>query len=205
MRQYVSDVTYIDATKQGSAPRLGRAIAGCMLSCAEKAEKAGKEAGNIYGRNNSGAEIIFLCIGTDMATGDSLGPLVGHKLRAAERRFKDVYVYGNLENPVHAKNIAQFVKTIYNNHYNPFIVAVDACLGIREHIGWVSLGPGALRPGAGVRKTLPSVGDMFITGVVNLCAAGETAMLQNTRLGLVMRMADAVTDGIIRALDDCFS
>ena len=27
------------------------------------------------------AGVIFLCIGTDRSTGDSLGPLVGHKLR----------------------------------------------------------------------------------------------------------------------------
>ncbi|NLL31337.1 MAG: DUF1256 domain-containing protein, partial [Clostridiales bacterium] len=29
----------------------------------------------------SNREIIFLCIGTDRCTGDSLGPLVGHKLK----------------------------------------------------------------------------------------------------------------------------
>ena len=27
------------------------------------------------------AGVIFLCIGTDRSTGDSLGPLIGHKLR----------------------------------------------------------------------------------------------------------------------------
>lgn len=38
--------------------------------------------------------IIFLCIGTDRATGDSLGPIIGYKLKNIER--KNIYIYGSL-------------------------------------------------------------------------------------------------------------
>lgn len=45
-------------------------------------------------------EILFLCIGTDRSTGDSLGPLIGYKLR--EKGMKNARVLGTLEEPVHA-------------------------------------------------------------------------------------------------------
>ena len=49
------------------------------------------------------AGVIFLCIGTDRSTGDSLGPLVGHKLRKC--RLKKAAVIGTLDKPVHAMNL----------------------------------------------------------------------------------------------------
>lgn len=51
--------------------------------------------------------IIFLCIGTDRCTGDSLGPLIGHKLKFLKR--KNFYIYGTLENPIHSKISLQFL------------------------------------------------------------------------------------------------
>ena len=38
--------------------------------------------------------IIFLCIGTDRATGDSLGPLIGYKLKDLSQ--KNIYIYGSI-------------------------------------------------------------------------------------------------------------
>ena len=49
------------------------------------------------------AGVIFLCIGTDRSTGDSLGPLGGHKLRKC--RLKKAAVIGTLDKPVHAMNL----------------------------------------------------------------------------------------------------
>ena len=44
-------------------------------------------------------EILFLCIGTDRSTGDSLGPLIGYKLK--EKGMRNARVLGTLEEPVH--------------------------------------------------------------------------------------------------------
>ena len=52
---------------------------------------------------NSSRPIVVLCIGTDRSTGDSLGPLVGNKLKFLIRN--KVHIYGSLECPVHAKNL----------------------------------------------------------------------------------------------------
>ena len=45
-------------------------------------------------------QMVFLCIGTDRSTGDSLGPLIGSRLEA--EGIGDVVVIGTLEHPVHA-------------------------------------------------------------------------------------------------------
>ena len=108
--------------------------------------------------------LIFLCIGSDRATGDSLGPLIGYKLE--QHPHRDYTVYGTLEAPVHAKNLATVVEQIHSRHKNPYIIAIDASLGKQAHIGYYTLGVGSLKPGTGVGKDLISVGDVFITGIV---------------------------------------
>ena len=47
------------------------------------------------------------------------------------------------------------------------MIAIDASLGQKKHLGYVTIGNGALYPGAGVQKNLPPVGDIHITGIVN--------------------------------------
>ncbi|MGI6537458.1 MAG: spore protease YyaC [Caldicoprobacterales bacterium] len=139
-------------------------------------------------------EIVILCIGTDRSTGDCLGPLVGHKLKLIS--YNKITVYGTLDQPVHAKNLEDIIRLIKEKHKNPFIIAIDACLGKPERIGKISMGSGPLRPGAGVNKILPEIGHMYIVGVVNMSGFMEYLILQNTRLSLIMRMADTISSGI---------
>ncbi|GAB6085934.1 spore protease YyaC [Alkaliphilus crotonatoxidans] len=145
-------------------------------------------------------ELVILCIGTDRSTGDALGPLIGYKLQDSLRRYQDVYLWGTLDEPVHAKNLHDKISEIKETYQNPFIVAIDACLGRMERIGFIKIGHGPLKPGAGVNKDLPSVGDIHITGIVNLSGYMEYLVLQNTRLSLVMKMAETIAEGIKFAL-----
>lgn len=141
-------------------------------------------------------EIIILCIGTDRSTGDSLGPLTGYKMKKVLNKFDKVHVYGTLDAPVHAKNLEEHIKTIYSSHKNPFIIAIDACLGKVDRVGYLTVSQGPLKPGAGVKKSLPSVGDIHITGIVNLGGFMEYIVLQNTRLSLVMSMAETISSAV---------
>ncbi len=141
-------------------------------------------------------ELIFLCIGTDRSTGDALGPLIGYKLINHINSYPNVYLLGTLDEPVHAKNLEEKIKKIYDTYDNPFVIAIDACLGRMERIGFVKVGLGPLKPGAGVNKELPSIGNIHITGIVNLSGYMEYLVLQNTRLNLVMKMADTISEGI---------
>ena len=58
---------------------------------------------------------------------------------------------------------------------------------------------GALKPGAGVNKQLPPVGEVHVTGIVNVSGFMEFFVLQNTRLNLVMKMAQTMASGIMEA------
>ncbi len=149
---------------------------------------------NLCYKDNKGP-IIVLCIGTDRSTGDCLGPLVGHKL-SAMKSDNNFIIYGTLDNPVHAKNLRETLKKIQRQYADAFIVAIDASLGSMERIGHITVAKGPLRPGAGVKKTLPFVGDMHISGVVNFGGFMEYFILQNTRLNLVMKMANIISTGI---------
>lgn len=149
---------------------------------------------------NEHREIVVLCIGTDRCTGDSLGPLTGHKLEKRIKGFKDVYLHGTLEEPVHAKNLGETIDLIKYSYKNPFVIAIDACLGNINRIGCIKVSNGPLKPGAGVNKDLPLIGDINVLGIVNLAGFMEFMMLQNTRLSLVMKMADGISRSIEYAL-----
>ena len=56
-----------------------------------------------------------------------------------------------------------------------------------------------MRPGAGVDKDLAEIGDIFITGIVNVSGSMEQLLLQTTRLSVVMQMADFISSGILAA------
>lgn len=145
--------------------------------------------------------LIFLCIGSDRATGDCFGPLVGEALsRKLPRRISRIAVYGNLGTPVHALNLEKTIDEIYQKYSNPYIIAIDASLGISRHIGYVSLGKGPLLPGIGVKKSLPCIGEVAITGIVNTSGNRCHAILQTTKLSTVVELADFVSTGILQSL-----
>lgn len=148
----------------------------------------------ILRRNEKYDELVLVCIGSDRATGDCLGPIVGHRLSKVSR--KKIVIYGTLEAPVHASNLPVIIEKLKHCHKNALIIAIDASLGITEHIGYITLGEGSLSPGIGVNKDLPQVGDLFITGIVNIAGLGGQMLLQTTRLSIVMKLADFIATGI---------
>lgn len=148
--------------------------------------------------SKEGRPIVFICIGTDRSTGDSLGPLVGDKLKFLVR--DRVSIYGNLEYPVHAKNLSTTLEEIETMHINPFIIAIDACLGTLQNVGKIIIEDKPLSPGAAMNKNLPKVGNLSITGIVNISGALEFMVLQNTRLFTVMQLADVISKGIYHSI-----
>ncbi len=141
-----------------------------------------------------GKEIVLLCIGSDRATGDCLGPIIGYKLSTLSH--PDLFIYGTLSEPVHAKNLNDTISKIKSLHKNATVIAIDASLGSYHHIGYITLGEGALYPGIGVDKDLPGVGDIYITGIVNISGMLNNMLLQTTRLSVVMQLADFICYGI---------
>lgn len=152
----------------------------------------------IYPIIKSGKILIILCIGTDRSTGDSLGPLVGDKLKFLIR--DRVHIYGNLKTPVHAKNLEEVIREINLKYENNYIIAIDACLGKLQNVGKIMIEKKPLHPGSAVKKVLPTVGDLSITGVVNISGAMEFMVLQNTRLFTVMQLAEVISRGLYHCI-----
>ncbi len=151
----------------------------------------------LYEAQTSHRDIVFVCIGTDRSTGDALGPLTGTKLKLLQVASP---IFGTLEEPVHATNLVDYMNIINSQFHRPFIIAIDACLGRLDNVGYLSLGRGSVKPGAAVKKDLPPVGDAYITGIVNVSGFMEHLVLQSTRLHLVMNMADTIARAIAFAL-----
>ncbi len=139
--------------------------------------------------------LVIVCVGTDRSTGDSLGPLIGSKL--GKNSLNNITVYGCLDEPVHALNLDYFVQHINENHAESVVLAIDACLGKSDSIGYISFKEGPLKPGIGVNKALPEIGHYHIIGIVNVGGLMEYFVLQNTRLSLVMRMSDVIAQSIV--------
>ena len=141
---------------------------------------------------------VILCIGTDRVTGDSLGPLTGSFL-SAYSGHRYLPVYGTLDAPVHALNLQEVSRQIKKKHPRRLVLAVDASLCTKKHLGYLTLGQGSLKPGAGVEKDLLSVGDIFLTGIISADTPQAQHALQNVRLSAVTRMACCITRGILYA------
>ncbi|WP_169084057.1 spore protease YyaC [Paenibacillus sp. PL91] len=142
--------------------------------------------------------IVVVCVGTDRSTGDSLGPLIGTSL--AKYRSPHFSLFGTLENPVHAMNLDDTLIEINRRFHKPFVIGIDACLGQVSSVGSIQLGIGPVRPGAGVNKDLPPVGDIHLTGIVNVGGFMEYFVLQNTRLHLVMKMSEIIALSLFTAI-----
>lgn len=141
--------------------------------------------------------INVVCIGSDRATGDCLGPLVGTFL---ENGIKNdfIKVYGTLELPVHALNLSDLVEKI--NKENSLTIAVDASLSNPEEVGKIVVRKGAIAPGSGIGKELPQVGDISITGVVNIFGPLSDILITTTRLSIVYNLSKTIAKSLKSAL-----
>ncbi|MGN0480982.1 MAG: spore protease YyaC [Lachnospiraceae bacterium] len=158
-----------------------------------------KELLNVFSdKATKNRQKVILCIGSDRSTGDCLGPLVGYKL--SQNIYDNVVIVGTLKEPVHAINLVETLNHINETYENPYIIAIDASLGKKDHVGYITLGSGPLQPGLGVNKKLPSVGDIHITGIVNIPGVAGNVILQTTRMSVIMTLADMIYESMNLAI-----
>ena len=184
-RKYPSNIAYYDASARQSAYELKEGLVKLFRS-----------------HHIQSRELVIMCIGSDRSTGDSLGPLIGYKLE--KFHIPGISVRGTLSEPVHAANLAENLERVNSSYRHPFVLAVDASLGTHEHIGYVTLSEGPLRPGLGVKEELPDVGDIHITGIVNFSGMMESLLLQTTRLSMVMQLADVISKAILYGITEYY-
>lgn len=143
-------------------------------------------------------DLVVVCIGTDRSTGDALGPLLGSMLTT--KSLNCFNVYGTLAEPIHATNLVERLEAIQLTHPDAYIIAVDACLGKSSNVGYLALAEGSIKPGAAMGKDLQEVGDLSLTGIVNVGGMMDFYMLQSTRLHVVMNMAEKMNQ-VIQQVD----
>jgi putative sporulation protein YyaC len=146
------------------------------------------------GKADGGISII--CIGTDRSTGDSYGPLTGHML--SKIAFCDFELFGTFKEPVHALTLSRTLERIDLAH--SLVIAVDASVGSPEFVGHIGMSKEPIKPGSGLGKNLPSVGDISITGIAAVGGSAPFLMLQNASLGLIYNMAEKTFFAIQAAL-----
>lgn len=71
----------------------------------------------------------------------------------------------------------------------------------KKHLGYVTIDNGSLYPGAAVQKHLPPVGDIHITGIVNISGILAQLTLQTTRISTVISLADTIARGLLPILN----
>ncbi len=138
---------------------------------------------------------VIACIGSDLSVGDSLGPIVGTKL-IEKLRHLNVYVYGCLAKPLTAHEIRYTNEFIRSTHPTSPIIAVDAAVGAAGDVGLIKIVKGGLRPGSGANKKLTKVGDVSIMGIVAEKSMFNYSLFSSTRLNLVYKMSQIISDGI---------
>lgn len=142
---------------------------------------------------------VVVCVGSDLAIGDSLGPIVGSLLRYKTQGV-NAFVYGTLSSPVTAKEVRYMHAFLKETHPNRRVVAVDAAVGAEGDIGLIKLRDEPLYPGSGANKKLGALGDCSILGVVAEKSEMNYGLLNTTRLNLVCSMAEAIADGLASLL-----
>lgn len=144
-----------------------------------------------------GTEHIYVIgIGSNVISGDSLGPFVGTLLHNLYP--KHLSVIGNLESPLDAQTlIPQVSRTLPQNS---FVIAIDSVLGSERIVNTIVVRDGSLLPGAGLGKKLPPMGDCSIMGVVLEYDPRLECSLLSTNLHLIFTMATNIAKGISLAV-----
>ena len=136
---------------------------------------------------------IFICIGSDLVLGDSLGPLVGTFLKS---KNIGAYIYGTLNYPITAKEVEYARTYLKQMHPGSITIAIDAAIGGADDVGLIRVLNKGLKPGLGVDKNLGTIGDISIIGVVASKSNKNNNLFNLTRLNLVYKMAENIASGI---------
>lgn len=142
---------------------------------------------------------IVVCVGSDLAIGDSLGPIVGSMLRYKTQGL-NAFIYGTLSAPITAKEIASLRRFLRETHRGRQVLAIDAAVGDKGDIGLIKLSDAPLLPGAGANKNLGALGDASIMAVVAEKSLGNYGLLNTTRLNLVYSMSEIISDAVATLL-----
>jgi putative sporulation protein YyaC len=138
---------------------------------------------------------VVVCIGSDLAIDDALGPVCGSMLKYKTQGL-NAFLYGTLSSPVTAKEIRALRSFLRETHKNSPVIAVDAAVGDAGDVGLIKILDRPLQPGAGANKKLGSIGDLSVMGIVAEKSIKSYALLNTTRLNLVYSMSEIISEAL---------
>lgn len=121
---------------------------------------------NIYQyRNQKFSDVVILCIGTNKLIGDSIGPIVGQKLKEEKMKEK-ISVYGDLKQSINFKNAKTVLEKIFKSYQKPFIITIDSALGTERMVSKIVVNKGIIRIGKSLGRSICYPSHITIKGVV---------------------------------------
>ncbi len=157
---------------------------------------------NLDDLNEGYSNIIFLCIGTSKIIGDSIGPVIGSRLKEVENEI--VQVYGTTDNMVNFINAKEIIESIYSGYEKPYIITIDSTLSNSKEKGDIVLGKGYIKIGKALEKSI-----CFYSNINIKCIVGNSynhmqknlEELSNVKLPDIVNMASIVTCGVKKVLE----
>ena len=143
--------------------------------------------------------LVFVFVGSDCNIGDSLAPLCSALLNVSD---SNVFIYGNLGELITAKEVPFMSKYLKYAHPDSIIIVIDAAIGKKWDIGRVKVQNFGIKPGLGVNKDLPMLGDISIIGVVGEKGSFKNGSLPQIRLSTIYNMAKNIAKGIETFLNE---
>lgn len=133
---------------------------------------------------------VFLCIGSEKISGDSLGPAVGDFLTG--KYNQKCFVYGTTNRSVNGENLEEYLDFIFSVHKDSPVIAVDACLGKSANIGKIKISATGVCPKKAVTGINKNVGDLGILGVVGETSTNALYQLMTVPIVNVENLGDKI-------------
>ena len=153
-------------------------------------------------RLNNKQNKVFLCIGSSLCVGDSLGPRVGEIL-SANINSKTVKIIGNNKLNINNQNISYITKFVTKKFIDPYIVLIDSALASRELLGKIIVNKNNMIIGRAIENESLVKGDISIKGVVaekNDSRINNMRNLNNTSKEIVEKLSYEIAIQILNSL-----
>jgi len=138
---------------------------------------------------------VFICLGSNRHILDCFGPMAGTMLCEKDKRL---CVYGTLDQPLHARNLAKEIKKIKAIHNGAVEIAIDAAVSKTDPLGTINIRKGEIFPGRALYKNLPPVGSLSITGIIDeKFSRGLAKSFSVQSIAHVYHMAALISDAVV--------
>ena len=139
--------------------------------------------------------LAIICLGTTKIKGDSVGPLIGQKLKNINAPF---YIYGTQNRQINALNYRDYFAFIEKQHQNDLIIVVDATLGEKNKIGQIVLCENGIKPGGAFDESRSRIGDIGIMAVVGDSEGERLENLKNVQDSMIEFMVKNISELLIQ-------